>query len=148
MYVCAYMHVYVHIYVLIYVWMYVCEYVYTCVSYSIFYLLIVSVLLILIFEQRMVIWSYWYIYLISSVQVICHFNILLTEAGVMHEAGYVDYLEHLVPLLIQIFTSCLFFPIWEVLLANARWFLTSWGTYIFIKHAYIFIPLKILFKIW
>ena len=29
----------------------------------------------------------------------CHFNNLLTEAGVMHEAGYVDYLEHLVPLL-------------------------------------------------
>ena len=28
-----------------------------------------------------------------------HFNNLLTEAGVMHEAGYVDYLEHLVPLL-------------------------------------------------
>ena len=30
-----------------------------------------------------------YLYLISSVQIICHFNILLTEAGVMHEAGYV-----------------------------------------------------------
>ena len=29
----------------------------------------------------------------------CHFNNLLTEAGVLHEAGYVDYLEHLVPLL-------------------------------------------------
>ena len=29
----------------------------------------------------------------------CHFNNLLTEAGVMHGAGYVDYLEHLVPLL-------------------------------------------------
>ena len=29
----------------------------------------------------------------------CHFNNLLAEAGVMHEAGYVDYLEHLVPLL-------------------------------------------------
>ena len=28
-------------------------------------------------------------YLISSVQVVCHFNILLTEAGVMHEAEYV-----------------------------------------------------------
>ena len=29
----------------------------------------------------------------------CQFKNLLTEAGVMHEAGYVDYLEHLVPLL-------------------------------------------------
>ena len=28
----------------------------------------------------------------------CHFNNLLTEAGAIHEAGYVDYLEHLVPL--------------------------------------------------
>ena len=31
-----------------------------------------------------------YLYLISSVQVVCHFNILLTEAGVMYEAVYVD----------------------------------------------------------
>ena len=30
-----------------------------------------------------------FFYLNSSVQVICHFNILLTEAGGMHEAGYV-----------------------------------------------------------
>ena len=49
------------------------------------------------------------------------------------------YLEHLVPLLIWILTSCPFNIIWEVLLANARWYLTSWGTYIFIMHAYIFI---------
>ena len=50
-----------------------------------------------------------------------HFNIKLTEAGVMHEAGYVDsYLEHLVPLLNWILTSCPFYIIWEVLLANAR----------------------------
>ena len=27
---------------------------------------------------------------ICSVLVICHFNDLLTEAGVMHEAGYVN----------------------------------------------------------
>ena len=33
-----------------------------------------------------------YLYLISSVQVVCHFTILLTEAGVLHEAGYVDYI--------------------------------------------------------
>ena len=53
------------------------------------------------------------------------------------------YLEHLVPLLIWILTSCPFYTIWEVLLAiNARWFLTSWGTYIFIMHACIFILLK------
>ena len=50
----------------------------------------------------------------------CHFDILLTEAGVMHEAGYVDYLEHIVPLLIWILTSCPFYIIWEVLLAYAR----------------------------
>ena len=31
-----------------------------------------------------------YLYLISSVQIVCHFNILLKEAGVMHDAGYVD----------------------------------------------------------
>ena len=49
------------------------------------------------------------------------------------------YLEHLVPLLIWILTSCPFDIIWEVLLATARWFLTSWGNYIFIMHAYIFI---------
>ena len=57
-----------------------------------------------------------------------HFNIKLTEAGVMHEAGYVDYLEHLVPLLILdiihlsiwIITSCPICIIWEVLLAIAR----------------------------
>ena len=49
----------------------------------------------------------------------CHFNNLLTEAGVMHEAGYVDYLEHLVSLL-KLFTSCPFYIFWEVLLAIAR----------------------------
>ena len=48
------------------------------------------------------------------------------------------YLQHLVPLLIWILTSCPFYIIWEVLLATARWYLTSWGTYIFIMHAYIF----------
>ena len=31
-----------------------------------------------------------FLYLICSVLVICHFNIKLTGAGVMHEAGYVD----------------------------------------------------------
>ena len=40
--------------------------------------------------------------------------------GVMNEAGYVDYLEHLVPLLIEILTSCPFYIIWEVLFSNAR----------------------------
>ena len=30
------------------------------------------------------------LYTFCSVIVICHFNIELTEAGVMHEAGYVD----------------------------------------------------------
>ena len=30
-----------------------------------------------------------YLYLIISVLVVCHFNILLTEPGVMHETGYV-----------------------------------------------------------
>ena len=52
-----------------------------------------------------------------------------------HEAiACLLYLEHLVPLLVLIFTSCPFFIIWEVPLTNARWFLTSWGTHIFIKH--------------
>ena len=41
----------------------------------------------------------------------------MTEAGVMHEAAYVDYLEHLVPFLIWILTTCPFYIIWEVLLA-------------------------------
>ena len=30
-----------------------------------------------------------YLYIFDSLLVICHFNILLTGAGVMHEAGYV-----------------------------------------------------------
>ena len=30
------------------------------------------------------------LYLICSVQVICHSNIYLTGKGIMHEAGYVD----------------------------------------------------------
>ena len=30
------------------------------------------------------------LYLICSVQVICHSNIYLTKEGIMHEAGYVD----------------------------------------------------------
>ena len=38
----------------------------------------------------------------------------------MNEAGYVYPLEHLVSLLIRIFTSCPFYIIWEVLLASAR----------------------------
>ena len=57
------------------------------------------------------------------------------------------YLEHLLPLpildiihlSIWIITSCPICIVWEVLLAIARWFSTSWGTYIFITHAYIFI---------
>ena len=32
----------------------------------------------------------YFLYTFCSVIVICHFNIELTEAGVMHEAGYVD----------------------------------------------------------
>ena len=53
-------------------------------------------------------------------QVICHFNILLTDAGVMHEAGLCTLsgapttISHL-----DIYISCPFFIIWEVLLANA-----------------------------
>ena len=48
--VCIYMYMDVR------VWMFV----YTYVSYSIFYM-IVYVLWILTYDQRMVIWSYWYI---------------------------------------------------------------------------------------
>ena len=33
-----------------------------------------------------------YLYLISSVHVVCLFNILLTEAGVMYEAEYVYFI--------------------------------------------------------
>ena len=36
-----------------------------------------------------------------------------------------------------IITSCQYFIIWWVLLAIASWFLTSWGTSIFIMHTYI-----------
>ena len=57
------------------------------------------------------------------------------------------YLEHQVPLpildiihlSIWIITSCPICIVWEVLLAIACWFSTSWGTYIFVTHAYIFI---------
>ena len=49
-----------------------------------------------------------------------HFNIYLARARVMHEAVYVDYLEHPVPLLIWILSSFPLFIIWEVLMANAR----------------------------
>ena len=51
-------------------------------------------------------------------------------------------LEHLVPLLIWIFTSCPFFNIWEVLLANIRCFMTSWGTCVFVGHAYIIFSIQ------
>ena len=52
-----------YICVFIWIWMYVCECMFIHVYYNIGlpYLLIVSVLWILTFEQRMVIWSYWYI---------------------------------------------------------------------------------------
>ena len=63
-YRCVYVHtcMYMYIYMCIYMYMDVrmWMYVYTCASYSIFYL-IVSVLWIMTFEQRMLIWSYWYI---------------------------------------------------------------------------------------
>ena len=49
---------YLYICVFICIWMYVCECVFIHVNYNILYLLIVSVLWILTFEQRMVIWSY------------------------------------------------------------------------------------------
>ena len=75
-----------------------------CVMYTNFYLLQVL-----------------YLYPLSSVLVICHFNIYLTEMGVMHRTEYILlYLDHLVPLPIWIMTSCPFFINWEVLLANAR----------------------------
>ena len=51
----------------------------------------------------------------------------------------VDLMRILYISLIWIITSCPYFIIWEVLLAIARWLLTSWGTYIFIMHAYKFI---------
>ena len=34
-------------------------------------------------------WHVLNLYIFGSVQIICHFNIKLTEAGVMHEAEYV-----------------------------------------------------------
>ena len=37
---------------------------------------------------------------------------------------------------------CPFYIIWEVLWANARWYFTSWGTYILIMHAHIFFHYK------
>ena len=36
----------------------------------------------------------------------------------------------------------------DVLLANARWYLTTWRTYIFIKHACVFILLQAKAKYW
>ena len=60
-YICIYRCVYVHTCMYMYIcvslciWMYVCECVFIHVYYNILYLLIVSVLWILTFEQRMVI---------------------------------------------------------------------------------------------
>ena len=39
-----------------------------------------------------------------------------------------------------------FYIIWEVLFANARWFSTSWGTYIFIMHAHICILFAMIYS--
>ena len=66
------------------------------------------------------------------------FNIYLTEACVMHDTVYSLLLpEYLVLLFIWIIISYPFFIIWQVFLANARWLLTSRGTYIFMWHPYI-----------
>ena len=65
-----------------------------------------------------------YLYRFSFVLVICHININLTEAGVMHEAGYVYYIwtTYIVLLPFWIITSCPFVVIWKVLLAIVSWF--------------------------
>ena len=62
--VCMCIHACICTYICVFtcIWMYVCECVFMHVYYNILYLLIVSVSWILIFEQRMVIWSYWYIF--------------------------------------------------------------------------------------
>ena len=74
----------------------------------------------------------------SSVLIIYHFNIHLSEAGVMHEAEYVYSIcitkYHFT---LAYFTS-VHFIIWAVLLANARLLLTSSGTCPFIMHAYMY----------
>ena len=61
----------------------------------------------------------------------------LIEAGVMHEAGYVDYLEYHFPF--RYFTSVQYI-IWEVLVAFQRKFLTIWGAliYLYIVCIYLF----------
>ena len=54
----------------------------------------------------------------------------------MHEARVcLLYLERLAPLPIWILTFCPFYIIREVILANIRWFWTSWVTSIFKRHA-------------
>ena len=62
--VCMCIHACICTYICVFIciWMYVCECLFIHVYYNILYLLILSVLWILTFEQRMVIWSYWYIY--------------------------------------------------------------------------------------
>ena len=65
------------------------------------------------------------LHLFCSVLVICPFNIYLTEAGVMLEAGYVySILSTKYHFPFSYFTS-VHFIIWEVLLANTHGFLTS-----------------------
>ena len=57
--------------------------------------------------------------LLHYVLTICHCNIVLTEAGVMHDAGYINFFfpEHFLPLHFDIFYIYPFFIYWEVLMA-------------------------------
>ena len=76
--VCMCIHACICTYICVFtcIWMYVCECVFIRVYYNILYLLIVCVLWILTFEQRMVIWSYWYIFIYIS-QSKCGISIIL-----------------------------------------------------------------------
>ena len=58
--------------------------------------------------------------LVSSVLVICHLNITLTEAGVMHEAAYIYCIRSTWYHFPFGYFTAVHFIIWEVLLAIAR----------------------------
>ena len=74
--------------------------------------------------------------LTAHICYVCMFciYICLTEAGAMHEAGNVCSVWSTYYHFPMWYFTSIHFIIWEVLLPIARWFLTSWGTYIFIMH--------------
>ena len=86
--VCMCIHACICTYICI--WMYVCECMFIYVHYNVLYVLIVSVLWILTFEQWMVIWSYWYIWLTDGLYI-----------DEKHHTGNHNYPSYVLCLLLQ-----------------------------------------------